>query len=43
MDIVILVVLSFLCTAVAVLGFILNEFYADFREYRNRNDFDRFL
>lgn len=42
MDIIILVVLAFLCTAVAVLGFILNEFYTDFREFRNKHDFNNF-
>ena len=38
--------LAFLCAGVGILAFILNEFYIDFREFKNKvdnTDFDKFL
>ena len=40
------VLLALLCAGVGVLAFMLNEFYVDFREFKNKvdhTDFDNFL
>ena len=40
------VLLALLCAGVGVLAFMLNEFYIDFREFKNKVDnteFDKFI
>jgi hypothetical protein len=44
--ILIYVLLALLCTGVGVLAFMLNEFYIDFREFKNKvehTNFDKFI
>lgn len=44
--VLIYVLLALLCAGVGILAFILNEFYIDFREFKNKvdkTDFDKFL
>lgn len=44
--VLIYVLLALLCAGVGVLAFMLNEFYIDFREFKNKvdnTDFDNFI
>ena len=44
--ILIYVLLALLCVGVGILAFMLNEFYIDFREFKNKvdnTDFDKFI
>ena len=44
--VLIYVLLALLCAGVGVLAFMLNEFYIDFREFKNKVDnteFDKFI
>lgn len=44
--VLIYVLLALLCAGVGILAFILNEFYIDFREFKNKvdnADFNKFL
>lgn len=44
--VLIYVLLALLCVGVGILAFILNEFYIDFREFKNKvdnTDFNKFL
>ena len=44
--ILIYVLLALLCTGIGVLAFMLNEFYIDFREFKNKvdhTDFDKII
>jgi hypothetical protein len=44
--ILIYILLSALCVTIGILAYMLNEFYIDFREFKNKidhTDFDKFL
>jgi uncharacterized protein YneF (UPF0154 family) len=44
--ILIYILLAVLCVTIGILAFMLNEFYIDFREFKNKidhTDFDKFL